>query len=139
MKKVTVQSLVLSLVLVSPLFADEIRKDDPLSQCYQETSNITNDIHQAMSECLTNKLADSKKIMDAAFGQTKASLEGIDSVESAGAVAALEKSQTAFTLYRDTECERRAEAMMGGTGSGSVLLACQVELNNWRSDQLSNQ
>ena len=28
-------------------------------------------------------------------------------------------------------------AMMGGTGSGDILLSCQAQLNNWRVDQLS--
>lgn len=139
MKNFLFKFAVLAVVLASPSYAEKAQKTDPLSLCYKETANVMNDIHQAMSECLTNKLDDAKKIMDAAMGQEKASLEGIDSEQTAEAVENLAKSQVTFLAYRDAECERRASAMMGGTGSGSVLLACQVELNNWRAAQLSEQ
>lgn len=139
MKKVMFQSVFMAVLLTLPAYAEKVAVNDPLTQCYDATQNIQTDIAHAMQQCLTTKLAQSNEVLDSAYGQTKASLESIDSVAMTDAVKALEKSQAAFAEFREAECERESAAMMGGTGSGNVLLACEIKLNQWRIDQLSEQ
>ncbi|MGL4673983.1 MAG: lysozyme inhibitor LprI family protein, partial [Wohlfahrtiimonas sp.] len=133
------KSVLCIAVLASPLYAEETVNADPLAQCYEETQNIEVNAKQAVQTCLANKVEESTKSLDSAYGQAKAELEGIDSVATVDAVKALEKSQAVFMEFRDAECERESAAMMGGTGSGDILLSCKAQLNNWRVDQLSKQ
>lgn len=139
MKKTLLKSALFVIALASPLYAEEAVNTDPLAQCYEATQNIETNVKQAVQTCLVNKVEESTKLLDSAYGQAKAELEGIDSVATADAVKALEKSQVVFIEFRDAECERESAAMMGGTGSGDILLSCKAQLNNWRIDQLSKQ
>lgn len=137
MKKTLLKSALLLIAFTVPLYAEEIASADPLAQCYEATQNIETNVKQAIQTCLVNKVEESTKLLDSAYGQAKAALESIDSVATVDAVKALEKSQAVFIEFRDAECERESAAMMGGTGSGDILLSCKAQLNNWRVDQLS--
>lgn len=137
MKKTLLKSALLMIAFTAPLYAEEVVSADPLAQCYEATQNIETNVKQAIQTCLDNKVEESTKLLDSAYGQAKAALEGIDSVATVDAVKALEKSQAVFIEFRDAECERESAAMMGGTGSGDILLSCKAQLNNWRVDQLS--
>lgn len=136
MKKL-LKSALFMIAFTTTIYAKEAVNTDSLAQCYEATQNIETNVKQAVQTCLVNKVEVSTKLLDSAYGQAKAELEGIDSVATADAVKALEKSQMAFIEFRDAECERESAAMMGGTGSGDILLSCKAQLNNWRVDQLS--
>lgn len=136
MKKL-LKSALFMIAFTTPIYAKEAVNTDPLAQCYEAAQNIETNVKQAVQTCLTKKVEESIKLLDSTYGQAKAALEGIDSVATADAVKALEKSQMAFIEFRDAECERESAAMMGGTGSGDILLSCKAQLNNWRVDQLS--
>ena len=138
MKKL-LKSVLCMAVLVSPLYAEKAVNKDPLAQCYESTQSITVNVKEAIRTCLTAKLTEATEHLDYAYTQVQADLEEIDSAGTPAAVKALDQSRTAFVEFRDTECERQSTAMMGGTGSGNVLLSCQIQLNDWRSKQLLNR
>lgn len=133
------KSVLCMAVLVSPLYAEETVDKDPLAQCYESTQSVTVNVKQAIQACLTGKLTEATEHLDYAYAQVQADLEEIDSAGTPDAIKVLNQSRTTFVEFRDAECERQSAAMMGGTGSGDVLLSCQIQLNDWRSKQLLNR
>ena len=73
-----------------------------------------------------------------ANAQTLRRAEELDRVTGDGSsnlVRTLE-SGSRWREYRRSECTRRAQAMSPGTGSGDVLLACEIDLTNERVKHL---
>lgn len=136
MRKSIFTAVLAIFALVSPVFAEQVPSADPLAQCYESTKNITTNMDTAIQECLMTKLETSIELLNSAFGQTKSALEGIDSVNAVHSVKALIKSQDVFRQFRDAECERESLALIGGSDAKNALLSCQVQLNNWRTNQL---
>lgn len=106
---------------------------DPLAKCYETTAQAP---RSAIQTCLLNELNLSEQQMNMIYEKNKSDLEDIDSVAVKSAIDALISSQEHFIQFRSAECQRQSASMMGGSGSGDVLLACEVKLNQWRAKSL---
>lgn len=128
-------SLVATGILsVSFLFvASMANAKSPIEQCYESTEGQA---RTAVQSCLNGMLNDSEKLLNEAYVTNKAELESVDSVLTKQALKSLEDSKKSFQKFREEECQRRSDAMMGGSGSGDELLSCKIEINNWQAKNL---
>ncbi|OAT45558.1 UmoC family protein [Proteus hauseri ATCC 700826] len=124
-----------SLFMVSFLSFSSIAQvaSDPLTKCYELTSQAP---RTEIQTCLLDELKLSERQMNLIYEKSKSDLEDIDSVAVKSAIEALVSSQEHFIKFRSAECQRQSSLVMGGTGAGDVLLACEVKLNQWRAKVL---
>lgn len=106
---------------------------NPLEQCYESIGDAP---RTELAGCLTAKFNAADTQLKSVVKQEKDNLASLKSAGSKKAIKSLNASQTAFTTFRDTECQRRYDAALGGSGAGDFMKACQVELTEWRIQQL---
>ncbi|WP_193014768.1 UmoC family flagellar biogenesis regulator [Proteus sp. FME41] len=123
-----------SLLTVS-FFSSAQAKFDPLTKCYDVTAN---EPRTAVQACLLDELKLTEQQMNVIYDKSKSDLEDTDSVAAKSAVDALASSQDYFIQFRSAECQRQSALLMGGSGAGDVLLACEIKLNQWRAKALLN-
>lgn len=105
----------------------------PIELCYE---SIKEQPRTAIQSCLNNTLESSENSLKDAYKKNKAELESIDSVSTKKALKSLSSSKESFAKFRDEECQRRSDAMMGGTGAGDEFISCKAELNIWQASNL---
>jgi len=108
--------------------------ESPLATCWKQASSRV-----ALAPCLEKLLVDAKIRLSIVRARIEAKAAELDRVTSYRTknVARTRASDAHWQAYRDAECDRQAEAMSPGTGSGDVYLACQITLTNGREKQLS--
>ncbi|SUC00349.1 upregulator of flagellar master operon [Proteus vulgaris] len=123
-----------SILSVSLLFgASAANAKSPLEQCYDSTEGQP---RTSLQSCLNKMLNSSEKTLNESYAKNKAELEDIDSSSTKKALESLKISQESFEKFRDDECQRRSDAMMGGSGSGDELVSCKIEINSWQAKNL---
>ena len=87
--------------------------------------------------CLSETEGRAADAMQTAFGFARDAAEELDGVtERNEAVPALEAAQFAWENYRDSQCDYVGSTYGGGSGTGSAVLACRIELTRARTDEL---
>jgi len=108
--------------------------ESPLALCWKQASSRV-----ALAPCLEKLLADARRRLSIAQSRVEAEAAELDRVTSYRSknAASTRASDEHWRAYRDAECDRQAEAMSPGTGSGDLYLACQITLTNERVKQLA--
>ena len=124
------------LACVSTVMAAQSDSADgsPLAHCWKQASSRVE-----LAPCLEQLLADARDRLDIAQSRVLREAAELDRVTGYRTknVARTQASDSHWRAYRDAECERQAEAMSPGTGSGDVYLACRIILTNEREKQLA--
>ena len=100
-----------------------------LEQCWRQASTRIE-----LQPCLRRLLEDAEERLAVSNADPLRRANELDRVTgdaSSNLVRTLE-SDSRWREYRRSECMRRAQAMSPGTGSGDVLLACEIDLTNER-------
>nr|ELR5096748.1 DUF1311 domain-containing protein [Providencia rettgeri] len=87
--------------------------------------------------CLQSKLDKADELMKQALTDNETHLKQLNSSATTQAITSLKKSQDDFLAFRVSECQRQADALLGGTGMGDVMLACKVQLTYSRIEALN--
>ncbi len=105
----------------------------PLAFCWKTAS-----VRIALAPCLKKLLADAEDLLDTAQSHVEREAAELDRVTGYRSknVARTRASDEHWRAYLDAECDRQAEAMSPGTGSGDVYLSCRITLTNDRVRQL---
>ena len=108
--------------------------ESPLALCWKQASSRV-----ALAPCLEKLLADARRRLSITQSRVEGEAAELDRVTSYQSknVASTRASDEHWRAYRDAECDRQAEAMSPGTGSGDLYLACQITLTNERVKQLA--
>ena len=112
--------------------SDEAR-ESPLTYCWKKAS-----ARIALAPCLKKLLADAEDVLNTTQSNVEreaAELDGVTGYRSKN-VARTRTSDERWRAYLDAECDRQAEAMSPGTGSGDAYLSCRITLTNDRVRQL---
>jgi uncharacterized protein YecT (DUF1311 family) len=124
----------LSQVATSTMAAgSDVASESPLAYCWKKASTRI-----ALAPCLKKLLADAEDLLDTTNSDVEREAAELDRVTGYRAknVARTRASDERWRAYLDAECDRQAEAMSPGTGSGDVYLACRITLTNDRVRQL---
>lgn len=107
--------------------------DSPLAHCWKQASTRV-----ALAPCLKDLLRDAQGRLEMARSRVEGEALELDRVTGNRSknVERTRVSAERWRAYRDAECDRQAEAMSPGTGSGDVFLACMITLTNERVKQL---
>jgi uncharacterized protein YecT (DUF1311 family) len=108
--------------------------ESPLALCWKTASS-----RMALAPCLEKLLADARRRLSIAQSRVAGEAAELDRVTRYRSknVARTRASDEHWRAYRDAECDRQAEAMSPGTGSGDMYLACRITLTNARVKQLA--
>jgi len=117
----------------SAVNAAEEKKADPLAECYQAIGDMP---RTKLAGCLDKKLSAAETQLNTVLLQKKQKITSLNSAGSEEAIRSLNASQSAFITFRDSECRYRYDATFGGSGAGDIMKACQIELTEWRTQQL---
>ncbi len=105
---------------------------DPVSECWQQVGN-----NIELGACLIEVEKRVDAAMDQTLGFAMAHADEMDN--DTGRVAArpsLLAAQQAWVAYRDAHCDFVGGTFGGGTGTGSAILGCRIELGRARADVL---
>jgi uncharacterized protein YecT (DUF1311 family) len=104
-----------------------------LAYCWKQASTRV-----ALAPCLENLLRAAEDRLKATQSRVENGAAELDRVTDYRSknVERTRASDERWRAYRDAECDRQAEAMLPGTGSGDVYLACRITLTNNRVKQL---
>jgi len=123
-------------VCVSTVMAAQSDSTDgsPLARCWKQVSTRVE-----LAPCLGKLLADARSRLAIAQSRVQGEAAELDRVTGYRTknIARTQASDSHWRTYRDAECDRQAEAMSPGTGSGDVYPACQIILTNEREKQLA--
>ena len=106
-----------------------------LNECYD---TIGDQPRTVLQSCLERKIREATSQMHIAYKKLEAKTKEIDSSATAKVLTSLLASQKAFETFKDAQCQWEGDSMMGGSGSGDVLNACEVDLIRWRTKKLSD-
>jgi uncharacterized protein YecT (DUF1311 family) len=105
---------------------------DPLLECGVVTANQIE-----LRQCLQRQLDISDRAMTEALALARTAAQELERVTGRNLpVLAIEASQHAWEAYRDAECRTHGAFAAGGSGEGSFVLACSIELTRERTDGL---
>jgi len=121
-----------SLALVSLLAAASTALADPVAECQKITSTEIE-----TGQCLQDTLTTTNAVLDSAFASAQAAADELDRVTGRPvARQALERSQSAWSDFRNVNCLVPAAMAAGASGSGNFTLGCQIEMARARTDEL---
>ncbi len=104
---------------------------DPSLECSDASSQVE------IGACVSQMEEGVNDALDAAFGFAMDAAKELDEVTGRTvAQPALEASQTAWSGYRDAQCEAVGASFGGGSGTGIGITSCRVELGRLRVDEL---
>lgn len=105
----------------------------PLAYCWKKAS-----MRIELAPCLKKLLADAEDFLNTTQSDVEHEAAELDRVTDYRSknVARTRTSDERWRAYLDAECDRQAEAMSPGTGSGDVYLSCRITLTNDRIRQL---
>jgi uncharacterized protein YecT (DUF1311 family) len=112
--------------------SDEAR-GSPLTYCWKKAS-----ARIELAPCLKKLLAGAENLLNTTQSNVEREAAELDAVTGYRSknVARTRTSDERWRAYLDAECDRQAEAMSPGTGSGDVYLSCRITLINDRVRQL---
>lgn len=105
---------------------------DPVLECSRTHSNQV-----AIGTCLVETGKDVDSAMAAALGFAMSAAQDLDGVTGRKVtVPALNKAQAAWSDYREKHCAYVGATYGGGSGTGTAILACRINLTRARTRQL---
>ncbi len=130
------------LLLSEPLNAHAQEMDSRsgaavIDRCWKEDGS-----HVAIVECEFKVLENVKQQMqtmyDAKIKSAHNSDEEMEKMGSSitGLEASLIQSQKAFEAYKESECQRKQDYVMGGTFGADATIGCEIDLIDQRIKQL---
>ncbi|MGQ7951264.1 lysozyme inhibitor LprI family protein [Providencia rettgeri] len=140
MKFSTSKALIIATAIAIPAFSyadatpDTKVTEGPLKECYEQIADAP---RTAVQACLQSKLDKADELMKQALTDNETYLKQLNSSATTQAITSLKKSQDDFLAFRVSECQRQADALLGGTGMGDVMLACKVQLTYSRIEALN--
>lgn len=106
---------------------------DPSLECSEASSQVEIGICVQAMEDQVNRA------VETSYGFAMQSAKELDDVTGRSvAQPALEAAQTAWTTYRDAQCEAIGASYGGGSGTGIAITSCRVDLGRARVDALLN-
>lgn len=106
----------------------------PAVECSAQMTNP-----RGMRDCLRDLLREAERDLDAALegAREEARSSDLDSGGMFDAEGALMRAQSAWTAYRDAECERRGALMfISQDGREQLVLDCQISTTRDRAREL---
>lgn len=90
-----------------------------------------------IGRCVAQTEARVNRAIDLALGFARSAAVELDAVTGRDrALPALEAAQTAWSAYRDRQCEAVGAGFAGGSGTGIAIGACRVTLGRARVEEL---
>ncbi len=113
------------LLVSSPVLAD------PALECSDAGSQVE------IGSCVGDMEKRVDLALEESFGFALQSAKNLDDLTGRPvAQPALQASQNAWALYRDTQCEAVGASFGGGSGTGIAITSCRVDLGRARVDEL---
>lgn len=127
--RATVITLGCSLLVCESSFSSE----SPLAHCWKQA-----DTRIELAPCLKKLLHDAEDRLKSTRSQVERGAAELDRVTDYrwNNLEQTRASDVRWRAYRDVECDRQAQAMSPGTGSGDVYLACRIMLTKERIQHL---
>jgi len=124
-------SCLLLACVVAPVHAED--RFSALSLCAENAS------HAEQRECLEQMMKVSVASLGAAQKGLMNKLRGVDqeAAEKQRAISAAQADAAAFVAYAGKHCEAFASLAYGGNSQQDRRLACQIELNSAREQQVN--
>ena len=124
---------VMAVGLTLPGTESPLASESPLARCWKQA-----DTRVELRPCLEKLLQDADDRLQKLQSKVERQAAELDRVTGSRAdnVGKVRTSDVRWRAYRDAECDRRAQAMSPGTGSGDVYLACRISLANERMQHL---
>ncbi|WP_299985074.1 lysozyme inhibitor LprI family protein [uncultured Ruegeria sp.] len=117
-------------VLVSLLFPF-VAMADPAMECTDAGSQVE------IGSCVSDMEMRVNAAVETSYSFALAAAQELDDVTGrVVAVPALEASQSAWSTYRDAQCDAVGASFGGGSGTGIAITACRVDLGRTRVDEL---
>ncbi len=114
-------------ILMLPMAAQA----DPSLECSAAGSQVE------IGACVTQMEDQVQSALEVAYSIASDAAKELDDVTGREvAVPALETAQTAWTSYRDAQCEAVGAMYGGGSGTGIAITSCRVELGRARVSEL---
>ena len=105
---------------------------DPVAECQMITSSQIE-----TGQCLQDTLNTVNAVLDTAFGNAQAAADELDQVTGRPlARQALERSQSAWSDFRNINCLVPAAMAAGASGAGDFTLGCQIDMGRARTTEL---
>ncbi|WP_425044366.1 lysozyme inhibitor LprI family protein [Primorskyibacter sp. S87] len=121
----------LSLFCAGFLFLPAQLDADPSLECSGAGSQVE------IGDCVAGMEAQVETALGIAYEIALSSAEELDQTTGREtARPALEQAQTAWSAYRDAQCEAVGASFGGGSGTGIGIRSCRVELGRIRVDAL---
>jgi len=116
-----------------PRFGGPVR---PMVECSEHMNS-----DRALRNCLGDLLDDAEGQLDDAIAAARQEARDIDldMPGIANAVHHLEAAHSAWTAYRDAECQRRATLLMIGDDGEAVATDCRIAVTRARTTELREQ
>ncbi len=110
-----------------------LSSESPLARCWKQAETRIE-----LRPCLQKLVQDADDRLQKLQSKVERQAAELDRVTGyrADNVGKVRASDVRWRAYRDAECDRQAQAMSPGTGSGDVYLACRITLANERMKHL---
>lgn len=129
-------ALLASLLVQDAPVPEITRPARPMIECSEHLND-----DGPLRRCLGDLLSSAEGELDAALegARTEAAEIDLDMPGLADATARLEAAHSAWTAYRNAECQRRASLLMIGDDGEAVALDCRIALTRARTTELIEQ
>lgn len=122
----------LAAIAVAAAALQPVARADPSLEC-----SIGLGSQVEIANCVAEAEAIVDKAVEVALGFARSAAEELDTVTGrVVAVPALQRSQSAWSAYRDQHCEFVGATFGGGSGTGVAIRSCRVELGRARVEAL---
>jgi len=124
--------LAFALASVSLLVAVSAAFAGPVEECQKITATEVE-----TGQCLLDTLNTVNAVLDSAFASAQAAADQLDAVTGRPvARQALERSESAWSVFRTINCLVPAAMAAGASGSGNFTVACQIDIGRARTTEL---
>lgn len=125
-----------SLIMQDAPVPEIARPARPMIECSEHLND-----DRALRGCLEGLLSSAEDQLDGALeaARNEAAEIDLDMPGLADADAHLDAAHSAWTAYRNAECQRRASLLMIGDDGEAVALDCRITLTHARTTELREQ
>ena len=125
-----------SLIMQDAPVPEITRSTRPMIECCEHLND-----DRALRRCLEGLLSSAEDQLDGALeaASNEAAEIDLDMPGLADASAHLDIAHSAWTAYRNAECQRRASLLMIGDEGEAVALDCRIVLTRARTTELREQ
>lgn len=125
-----------SLIMQDAPVPEIARPARPMIECSEHLND-----GRALNRCLGGLLDTAEDQLDAALeaARNEAAEIDLDLPGLANATAHLDRAHSAWTAYRDAECQRRASLLMIGDDGEAIALDCRISVTRARTRELREQ